>query len=183
MNASPVELAAESIQQREELMKKMTGILLLVAGLSLTGSIEARAQAVSDARRFVDINGGVQMLTPTLDSGSSFLLFGEADPCGRARISAPAALSMPGSAVGSAAGSVSPSPWPGSELNPQGRESPAFRVRFSSGVRQWSPSRTAGLKRREIGYHPQIVWFVPWSSDSTSRSSRDRHLSISSKTW
>src|SRR5207244_1751551 len=59
----------------EDLMKKTVGVLIMV-GLAVS-SAEARAQTTPDARTFFDINGGVQVLSPTLDAGGSFLLFGE----------------------------------------------------------------------------------------------------------
>jgi hypothetical protein len=141
-------------------MKRTVGSLILV-GLAL-GSAEARAQTTPDARTFFDINGGGQVLSPTLDAGSSFLLFGEngavrttqdmgagamADIRLGHRISRRLAVAF------AVSGFTKKSAGQGtvSEPSPIVVASPTVVTVQSD------------LTRREIGYHPQIVWFVPWS--------------------
>ena len=141
-------------------MKRTVGVLVMV-GLALSGA-EARAQTAPEARTFFDINGGVQLLSPTLDAGTDFLLFGET---GTVRTSQNIGAGILGDAR------------LGHRVNR--RLAVAFAVSGfttkSAGlgiVSEPSPILVASptvvtvqsdLTRREIGYHPQIVWFVPWS--------------------
>ena len=142
-------------------MKKSVGVLIMV-GLVLNSS-EARAQAAPDTRTFFDINGGVQLLTPALDAGSSFLQFGETGTVrtiqkGGAGLLVDVRL---GHRVGRRlAFAVAVSGFR-KESAGQGQ------VSLPSPIVVASPTvvtvEVAGLTRREIGYHPQVVWFVPWT--------------------
>ena len=141
-------------------MKKTVGVLVLI-GLTLSSS-EARAQTGGDARAFFDINGGVQMLSPTLDAGSSFLLFGETGTVRTSQDIGAAVLADArlGHRIGrrlAFAVAVSGST---TESAGQGTVSTPSRILVASPTVVVVQS---DLRRREIGYHPQIVWFVPWS--------------------
>jgi hypothetical protein len=139
-----------------------TVVLMVLAGL-MAASGEARAQTgASSARTFLDINGGVQGLSPALDAGGSFLLFGET---GSVRTSQNLSAGLLGDvrlghrigqrfAVAVAiAGFTTKSPGLGivSEPSPILVASPTV------------VSLQADFTRREIGYHPEVAWFVPWS--------------------
>lgn len=141
-------------------MKVTVGVLVMV-GLLLSRS-EARAQTTPGARAFVDVNGGVQQLSPTLDGGGSFVLFGET---GAVRTTQNISAGVLGDvrfghrigrrlAVAFAvSGFTTKSAGQGTVSEP----SPILVA--SPTVVTVQPD----LTRREIGYHPQIVWFVPLS--------------------
>ena len=141
-------------------MKHTVGILILI-GLALSSS-EARAQTTPDARTFFDLNGGVQVLSPTLDAGSSFLRFGET---GAVRTSQNIGAGVLGDArLGHRVGrrlavAVAVSGFT-TESAGQGTVSEPSPILVASPT---VVTVQSDLKRREIGYHPQIVWFVPWS--------------------
>ena len=141
-------------------MKRIVGVLVLI-GVALSGA-EARAQTAPDARGFLDINAGALLFSPKLDAGSGFLLFGEA---GAVRTSQDIGAGVLGDVrlghrVGdrlavavAVSGFTTESPGQGTVSQP-------------SPILVTSPTVInvrSGLRRREIGYHPQIVWFVPWS--------------------
>ena len=53
-------------------------VMFMVLAALVVASGEARAQtSPNEARTFLDINGGLQGLSPALDAGGTFLLFGE----------------------------------------------------------------------------------------------------------
>ena len=141
-------------------MKRTVGFLILI-GLALS-SAEARAQTTPDARAFFDLNGGVQVLSPTLDAGSTFLLFGEA---GSVRTSQNIGAGVLGEArVGHRIGRRLALAFAVSGFTTE--SAGQGTVSQPSSILVASPTVVnvqSDLKRREIGYHPQIVWFVPWS--------------------
>jgi hypothetical protein len=142
-------------------MKKSIGVLIMVGLVS--GSSEARAQTAPDARTFFDINGGVQVLSPALDAGTSFLQFGETGTIrtiqkGGAGLLVDARLGHRIRRRLALAIAVS-----GSRKSPTGTGA----VSLPSPIVVASPTvvnvEVPGLTRREIGYHPQIVWSTPWT--------------------
>jgi hypothetical protein len=142
-------------------MKKTVGVLIMV-GLVLNSS-EARAQAAPDVRAFFDIDGGVQVLSPTLDAGSSFLQFGET---GTVRTIQTGGVGLVVDArVGHRIGRRLAFAVAVSGLRKE--SAGQGQVSLPSPIVVASPTVVTidvpGLTRREIGYHPQIVWFVPWT--------------------
>jgi hypothetical protein len=141
-------------------MKKTIG-LFVVIGIALS-SVNGWAQTTPSGRTFVDINGGVPLLLPTLDAGKGFLLFGESGTVrtkqnvgvgllGEARLGRrirrrlAIAIAVSGFTHESAGHGIVSEPSPILVASPTVVDVPS------------------NLRRREIGYHPQMVWFVPWS--------------------
>ena len=58
-------------------MNKTTSLVVLLAGLTLTGSLTTTAYAQSPSSGFVDINGGAQTQSRTFKASTSFPLYGE----------------------------------------------------------------------------------------------------------
>jgi hypothetical protein len=144
-------------------MRKLIRIGLTAGVLSLAGTPGVLAQTRAASRTFLDLDASVQSMAPALDAVGGFLLFGET-------------------------GTVETSQHVGSGLlvdvrvghRISRRLSVAFAVsgfrKQSSGVGTAavpspilvaSPSvvtlQSPGLKRREIGYFPQIVWSLPYA--------------------
>ena len=141
-------------------MKKTVGLIVMV-GLALSSS-GAWAQTTSNSRAFFDLNGGAHVLSPTLDAGSNFLLFGEV---GSARTNQNIGAGVLGDArLGHRIGrrlavAVAVSGFTTESVG-QGTVSEPSPILVASPT---VVSVQSNLKRREVGYHPQIVWFVPWS--------------------
>lgn len=140
-------------------MNKTTSIAVLIAGLLLAASSSAIAQDSSKA--FVDINGGAQTQSRSLQTSTSFPLYGETaiinaaqaiDGGGLFDISGGYRI-MPALAVG-VGFSVFSKSGDGSLL--ASIPDPLIRNRPAT-----VPASTSGLNHREIGTHLMVVWFVP----------------------
>jgi hypothetical protein len=140
-------------------MNKTTSIAMLMAAFLLANSSTATAQEPGKA--FVDVNGGAQPQSRTLDSSTSFPLFSET-----AIINA--AQGIDGGGLFDISG--------GYHMRPAFAVGIGFSVFSKSGEGSFIalipdplvrnrpttvPGSTSGLKHREIGTHLMAVWFLP----------------------
>ena len=142
-------------------MTHQTKLAVLIAGLTLAGSSAATAQTQTTKPIFVDVNGGAQTQSRTINTTTSFPLYGET-----ARIAS-------AQRIGSG---------PVFDVSGGYRFKPAFAVGI--GVSTFSRSATgtilasipnplvfnrpvnvsveqSGLKHSELGVHLMAIWFVP----------------------
>jgi hypothetical protein len=141
-------------------MKKIARIVSVTAGVVLAGVSGARAQTPGwDV--FVDVNVGVQAPSQTLETNGAFSLFGET-----ATIAAAQEIGV--APIVDARVGLRVLPRFALAIAVSGRkdESDGLAVAsIPSPISFGSPTITTlsapGLKRREIGYHFQLVWFLP----------------------
>ena len=146
-------------------MMKMMRVGLVMAGLALASAPQASAQAERPV--FLDLNVAFQGASQTLETTSTFSLFGETG--------AAATRSQPGASLQADARlGYRVSPRFAVALGVAGgrRETTGQAVAsVPSAIRFASPTLvtldTPGIKRREVGYHIQAVWFVPVSGNMT----------------
>ena len=141
---------------------KVVSIVSITAGLVLAGISVARAQTPS-SQAFLDVNIGVQGPSQTLETNAVFPLFGET-------ASVAAAQTIGVAPILDARVGYRVLPRFAVALDVSGRkdESEAQAVAsVPSPILFGSPTivnlTTSGLTRREIGYHIQILWFLPLS--------------------
>jgi len=141
----------------------MSRALALVAALAVARSHDAHAQAAPSSRLFVTLGGGVQSLSPTLESGSSFSAFGET-----AVVATNQSVGLGGMLMAGAGYRVKPRFAVGLAVSGfRHQDTGLASASVPSPIFARSPNVTnlqsSEMTRREIGYHPEIVWFVPKS--------------------
>lgn len=144
---------------------KTTSMVFAIAGFVLLCSPNADAQGAApagvDRPVFLDVNVGVEGAPNAVQTSSSFPLFGE--------VGAAATRQEPGaSAIIDVRAGYRVSGRLGVALAVSGTQSESVgraAASLPSPIRFASPSvvnfDTPGLKRRELGYHLQAVWFMP----------------------
>ena len=142
----------------------MTRTRLSRAAMALIVSLPAaaaRAQTPAAGRAFIDVNAGVAVESGAIETSRSFSLFGETGAVAT-RVTPPSGALVDariGTRVGRRIGFAVAVSGGRSEAEGRATASVPSPIRFAS------PSIVAldapGLKRREIGYHVQALWFMP----------------------
>lgn len=141
-------------------MGKIASIVSVTAGLVLVGASGARAQAPT-RKAFLDVNVGVQAPSQTLETNTTLSLFGET-----ASVAAAQQIAVAPILDARVGYRVAPSFAVAVAVSGRKDESDAVAIAsVPSPILFGSPTITnltaTSLTRRELGYHFQVIWFLP----------------------
>jgi hypothetical protein len=144
---------------------KTMGVGFVIAALALAYAPQASAQ--TERPLFLDLNAAFQGAAKTLDTTSTFSLFGETGAAATrqqpgASLLADARLGYRVAARFAVALAVAGGR---SDTTGQAAASVPSAIRFASPTLVTLDA--PGIKRREVGYHIQGVWFLPFSGSTT----------------